>query len=66
MLTLLVYIIIIMLVIGIAYWLVDYIPVPAPLNHVFKIVIVIVGALALIYVLLGLTGGVPSVGPPRP
>ena len=53
-----------MLVVGIAYWLVDYIPVPAPLNHIFKIVIVIVGALALIYVLLGLAGNAPSL--PRP
>jgi len=64
MLTLLVYIIIIMLVIGIAWWLVDYIPVPAPLNRVFKIVIIVIGAIALIYVLLGLAGNAPNL--PRP
>ena len=64
MLTLLVYIIVVMLIVGIAWWLVDYIPVPAPLNHIFKIVIIVVGALALIYILLGLSGHAPPLGRP--
>lgn len=64
MLTLLVYIIVVMLIVGIAWWLVDYIPVPAPLNHIFKIVIIVVGALALIYILLGISGNAPSLGRP--
>ena len=64
MLQLLVYIIIIMLVIGIAWWLCDYLPVPAPLNHIVKIVIIVIGAIALIYILLGLAGNAPNL--PRP
>jgi hypothetical protein len=64
MLTLLVYIIVVMLIVGIAWWLVDYIPVQAPLNHIFKIVIIVVGALALIYILLGISGHAPSLGRP--
>ena len=64
MLELLIYIIVVMLVIGIAWWLVDYIPVPAPLNKIVKIVIIVVGAIALIYALLGLSGRAPVL--PRP
>jgi hypothetical protein len=64
LLELLVYIIVVMLVIGIAWWLVDYIPVPAPLNKIVKIVIIVVGAIALIYVLLGLSGHAPPLGRP--
>jgi len=64
MLTLLINLIVIMLVVGVAYWLVDYIPVPDPLNRIIKIVIIVVGALALIYLLLGVSGNAPVLSRP--
>jgi len=62
MINLLVYVLVVVLVAGLAYWLIDTIPVPEPLNRVAKIIIIVIAAIALIYVLLGLTGTVP---PPR-
>jgi len=56
MLETLIYLICVFLVIGIAWWLVDYIPVPAPLNRWAKVIVIIVGAIVLIAVLLNLGG----------
>lgn len=58
MLSLLVYVVVICLVVGLAYWILDVIPVPNPLNRIGKILIIVIGCLALIYVLLGVTGTV--------
>jgi hypothetical protein len=63
MLQLLIYLIVAFLVIGVAWWLIDYIPVPPPLNKIAKIVVIVVGALLIIGALLQLTG--TNVGLPR-
>lgn len=52
----LIYLIVVFLVIGVAWWLIDYIPVPAPLNRIAKIVVIVIGALVIIMALLNLTG----------
>lgn len=57
MLQLLIYVLVIALVAGMIWWLVDYLPVPAPLNKVVKVVTVVIAFIAIIYVLLGLGGG---------
>jgi hypothetical protein len=59
MLDLLIYVIVLALVIGLAYWLVDYLPVPQPLNKILKIVIMVIGVIAVIYLLMGLAGNRP-------
>lgn len=65
MLQLLIYILVVMLVIGLVWWLIDFIPVPAPLNKIAKIVVIVIGAIILIYALLSLAGGgVPTL--PKP
>jgi hypothetical protein len=56
MLEVLIYLICVFLVIGIAWWLIDFIPVPMPLNRWAKVIVIIVGAIALISILLGLGG----------
>jgi hypothetical protein len=56
MLETLIYLICVFLVIGIAWWLIDYIPVPAPLNRWAKVIVIIVGAIILIGILLNLGG----------
>ncbi|MET0653663.1 MAG: hypothetical protein ABWY63_14225 [Hyphomicrobiaceae bacterium] len=59
MINLLIYVVVVILVVGLVYWLVDAIPVPEPLNRIAKILIIVVGCLALIYALLGLSGNAP-------
>lgn len=49
-------ILVIVIVAGLVYWVLDAIPVPQPLNRFAKIAIVIIAVIALIYVLLGLGG----------
>jgi hypothetical protein len=56
MLQALIVILVIVVVAGLVYWVIDAIPVPQPLNRFAKIAIVIVAVIALIYVLLGLGG----------
>jgi hypothetical protein len=59
MIDVLIYVIILALVIGLAYWLVDYLPVPDPLNRILKVVIMIIAVIAIIYLLMGLAGNRP-------
>lgn len=56
MLAALVYILIIAVVIGLIYWVIDAVPVPQPLNRFAKIAIVVIGVIALIVVLLQVAG----------
>jgi hypothetical protein len=51
-------ILVICVVAGLIYWVLDAIPVPQPLNKFAKIAVVVIAVIALIYVLLGL-GGIP-------
>ena len=52
----LVTILVIAIVAGLIYWVLDAIPVPQPINRFAKIAIVVVAVLALIYILMGLGG----------
>ena len=63
MLQLLIYLVVVLLVIGVAWWLIDYIPLPPPINKIAKIVVIVIGALLIIGALLQLTG--TDVGFPR-
>ena len=46
-------------VVGIIWWVCDFLPVPEPLNKLIKVVSVVVGAVAICYALLGIAGVVP-------
>lgn len=59
MLQALVIILVIAVVAGLIYWVVDAIPVPEPLNRFVKIAVIVVAAIALIIVLLN-AGGVET------
>ena len=59
----LIYILIVAILIGIIWWIVDYLPVPEPLNKLIKVVTIVIGAIIIIYALLsiaGVGGGLPS------
>ena len=60
----LIYLLVVFLVIGVIWWLIDYIPVPDPLNRIAKIVTIVIGAIVLIGILLNLAG-VPVAVPIR-
>jgi len=49
-------ILVIAIVAGLIYWVLDAIPVPQPINRFAKIAVVVIAVIALIYVLLGLGG----------
>lgn len=56
-------ILVVAIVAGLIYWVLDAIPVPQPLNRFAKIAVVVVAVIALIVVLLGLGGvnvGLPA------
>lgn len=59
----LVTLLVICIIIGIIWWVADFLPVPEPLNKLIKVVSVVVGCIAVIYVLMGIAGigtGLPS------
>lgn len=65
MLGTLIYLLVVCVVIGLVWWVVDYLPVPEPLNKLLKVVSIVIGVIIIIYALLGLggVGGVPKLGP---
>lgn len=56
MLATLVYILIVLMVIGLVWWIIDYIPVPPPLNRWAKLIIIVLGAIFLIGIMLNVAG----------
>jgi len=60
MLGTLVYLLIVCVVIGLVWWVCDYLPVPEPLNKLIKVVSIVIGVIVIIYALLGLAGMAPN------
>jgi preprotein translocase subunit SecE len=54
----LIYVLVVCIIIGLVFWIADYLPVPEPLNKLLKIVAIVIGVLIIIYALLSLGGGV--------
>lgn len=52
----LIYLVIIMFILAIIWWVVDWMAAPQPFNKILKFVVILVGALFLIDFLLDLTG----------
>jgi len=59
----LIYLLIVCVIIGLIWWVVDYLPVPEPLNKLIKIVSVVIGVIVIILALMqiaGIGGGLPA------
>lgn len=58
----LIYLLVVCVIIGLVWWIVDYLPVPEPLNKLIKVVTIVIGAIIIIYALLSIAGvgGLPS------
>jgi L-asparagine transporter-like permease len=61
MISLLFTLLIVGVVIGLVYWVVDFLPVPEPFNKIIKVVAVVVFVIVVIYILMGLIGHAPDI-----
>jgi hypothetical protein len=59
MLSTLIYLLVVCIVIGVVWWLIDFVPVPEPLNRLIKVVSIVIGVIIIIYALLSLVGAAP-------
>jgi hypothetical protein len=62
---LLIYLIVVGLLAGLVFYVVDAVPIPAPFNRLIKIAVVVVVILIVILLLLQLTGGIGPLSVPR-
>lgn len=53
---LLIHLLIIMLIIGVVWWVITMIPLPPPMGQIVRVVFGVICAIIIIYFLLGLTG----------
>lgn len=60
MISTLIYLLIVCVIIGLIWWVVDFLPVPEPLNKLIKVISIVIAIIIIIYVLLGLVGQVPA------
>lgn len=56
MLQSLIWLLVIAVVVGIIWWVCDYLPVPQPLNKLIKVVSIVVAVIAIIVVLMRMAG----------
>lgn len=56
----LIYVLIVAVVVGVIWWVCDYLPVPEPLNKLIKILAIVVAVIAIVYVLLALPAAIPG------
>ena len=58
----LIYILVVGVIIGLIWWICDYLPIPEPLNKLIKIVSIVIGVIVIIFALLSIAGietGIP-------
>ena len=60
MINTLIYLLVVCIIIGVIWWVVDYMPVPQPLNKLIKVVSIVIGVIVIVYALLGLGGMAPA------
>jgi hypothetical protein len=56
MIGILIQLLIVGIIIGLIWWVVDYLPVPQPLNKMIKVVTMVIGVIIIIYALLSISG----------
>ena len=61
MLHTLIYVLIVAVIIGVVWWVCDFLPVPEPLNKLVKLLSIVIGVIVIIVALAGLAGvAIPS------
>jgi hypothetical protein len=61
MIDVLIYIVAAAIVLGLVYWLLDFVPVPEPFNKIAKVALVVIFVIIIVSMLLGIIGHAPSV-----
>lgn len=56
MLTLLIHMLIILLILGVAWWVISLIPLPPPFHMILQVVFVLIALIVVIDLLLGISG----------
>lgn len=56
MISALIGLLVICVIIGLIWWVCDFLPVPPPLNKLIKVVSIVIGVIAIIYVLMAIAG----------
>jgi hypothetical protein len=56
MINALIQILIVAIIIGVIWWVADYLPIPEPLNRIVKVISMVVGIIAVIFLLLKIAG----------
>lgn len=65
MIPFLIYLVIVCIVLGLLWWILNMIPLPPPVKQIATVVFVVICAIILIYMLMGLVGTAPHWGFPR-
>ena len=65
MISFLITLLVVVIVLGLIYWVALQIPLPEPFGRIVQVVIVVVGVLIIVMMLLGLIGYAPAVYPLR-
>jgi hypothetical protein len=60
LITLVIYVVVLGLVVGLLLYVIDTIPVPEPFHRIARVMVIVVGCLILIVLLLSLIGDAPS------
>jgi hypothetical protein len=56
----LIYLLVVCIVIGVVWWVADWLPIPEPMNRLVKLVSIVIGVIVIIYALLGIAGMAPA------
>jgi hypothetical protein len=59
MISILIWLLILCIICALAWWIITQLPLPAPIQKVAQVVIVVIFVIAIIYMLLPLAGGAP-------
>jgi len=59
MITFLITLLVVIIILGLLYWVSQQIPLPPPFGRLVQIVIVVIGVLIIVFMLLGLIGYMP-------
>lgn len=61
MITFLITLLVVVIILGLLYWVSQQIPLPPPFGRIVQVVIVVIGVLIIVFMLLNLIGYMPPI-----
>jgi hypothetical protein len=65
MIDVLIYLVVVVVLVSLAYWILQQLPLPEPIGRIANIVLVVVAVLIIVFLLLSLVGVGPQLRMPR-